>query len=139
MPRQLKYQVHESPEELQVLMHQQSAARSKERLQALYLYRSGLGSTVPELALLLGRSVPTIRRWLSIYRSHGLSGLLAPPIRTGRPRVLSPDILEKLREYLAHPDVHRSYKQIQSQLQTEYGVEIPYKTLCRIINSELRK
>ncbi len=33
------------------------------------------GVSVPSLALTSGVSVPTLRRWLRLYRAHGVSGL----------------------------------------------------------------
>jgi putative transposase len=45
----------------------------KERVQTLYLLKTGQVETVQHLAVVLGRSRITVQRWLKLYRQGGLS------------------------------------------------------------------
>lgn len=139
MPKLSKLQVAESPKQLRAMMREQSLARAKERLQALYLYTSGLAPTAKDIARLLGRSAVTVRRWFKLYRDGGVANLLAQPVRTGRPRILSQEAQAKLRERLSRPEGLESYKQLHRWLQEECGIEIHYKTLFRIVQQELQR
>jgi hypothetical protein len=60
----LKIEITESEETLKTLVHHQSSARHKERLQMLYWLKKGQVTTRLELSNLLGRGESTIYRFV---------------------------------------------------------------------------
>ncbi|WP_009634368.1 helix-turn-helix domain-containing protein [Synechocystis sp. PCC 7509] len=65
MGRPFQVEIAESREKLDKNLKQVRTASSKERLQMLYLLKSGQVSSRKELASLLGRDQATITRWRS--------------------------------------------------------------------------
>ena len=76
MSRTLHIEITESAEELKRIMNEQTRAKFRERLQILYLIKTGLFASLQELADHLGRSKSVIVKWLKLYRTQGLVGLL---------------------------------------------------------------
>lgn len=112
-------------------------ASSKERLQMLYLLKSGQVSSRKELASLLGRNQARITRWLRKYKEQGLKGLLEvkfPPGKVGIGRGLA---LERLKQRLQEVEGFHSYGQIQQWIQKELGLVIAYKTVYQLVRYEL--
>ncbi|WP_193197781.1 hypothetical protein [Nostoc sp. MG11] len=58
-----KVEILESAEELHNLLRQQKTALGKERIQALYLLKTGQVKTIQDLAVMLGRGRVTVQRW----------------------------------------------------------------------------
>ncbi len=82
MGRPFQVEIVESQEKLEKDLKQVKTASSKERLQMLYLLKSGQVNSRQELASLLGRDQATITRWLRKYKDDGLKSLLevkSPP------------------------------------------------------------
>ncbi len=65
MGRPFLLEIAESQEKLEKDLKQVRTASSKERLQMLYLLKSGQVNSRKELASLLGRDQATITRWRS--------------------------------------------------------------------------
>ena len=85
MSRPFQVEIVESCEVLEKAFKSARTASSKERLQMLYLLKSGQVSSRKELASLLGRDQATITRWLRKYKEQGLKSLLevkSPPTLT---------------------------------------------------------
>ena len=133
MSRPSTTDIVETSEELKQLMQAQKKPKIKERLQALYLLKSGCATTWQEVANCLGRSKTKIENWLTLYRKIGVFGVLAWNYRGGRPPALSELLLAALREQLSKPQGFKSYGEIQQWLQEQYGVEIPYKTVHQTV------
>ncbi|ELS04589.1 IclR-like transcriptional regulator, partial [Xenococcus sp. PCC 7305] len=70
--------IQESAEELKEKMNQQFQAKGHERLQALYLLKTGQCQQVIEVAAIVGRSRSTVHRWLHTYQEGGLARLIGP-------------------------------------------------------------
>jgi transposase len=136
MPR-LKIEITESSEALKALMNQQKNPRFKERVQALYLLKSGLVQQEIELAAILARGTATIRRWLGTYKRSGLDALLTPSTGAGRPAAIPAAALEKLRIQLNDPKGFESYLHAQKWLKEECGLEVDYKTVHKTIKYRL--
>lgn len=68
--------IQETVEDLKTLMHQQAQTGDKERIQLLYLLKSGQAQTITQAAQMLGRGRATLQRWLAKYQQDGISGLL---------------------------------------------------------------
>ena len=128
----------ETTEELKQLMQAQKKPKIKERLQALYLLKSGCATTLQEVANCLGRSKTTIENWLTLYRKSGVLGVVAWNYRGGRPPAISEPLLAALREQLNKPQGFKSYGEIQQWLHEQYGVEIPYKTVHQTVHYKLK-
>jgi transposase len=130
--------ITETADELKAIMHAQIKAKIKERIQALYLLKAGIVNDISLLADLLGRSESTVRLWFARYRASGLSGVLAWNYHGGKPPALSETILDALRLRLQQPEGFRSYGEIQAWLAQEYGLEIPYKTVHKMVHYKLK-
>lgn len=119
MPSVLKIEIAESERTLKQLLHQQSSARHKERLQALYWLKSGQVTTRLELANLSGRGESTVYRWLQSYRTGGLHALLDIQSSPGKPPMIAGEALDKLKARLSEPSGFESYGAIQQWLWDE--------------------
>lgn len=136
----LPVEISESAEELKSLLGQQREGKRKERVQALYLLKSGQVSDLPTLASLLGRHLATVYRWLERYRAGGLARLLELDyVHSGRPSVLPEAVRAALKARLEDPDRGlASYKEIQAWLAEEFGLEIAYPTVHRLVRYQLK-
>ena len=130
--------ITETADELKVIMHAQIKAKIKERIQALYLLKVGIVNDIGVLACLLGRAESTLRLWFARYQTSGLSGLLAWNYHGGKRPALPEAILDALQLRLQQPEGFRSYGEIQAWLTQEYGLEIPYKTVHKIVYYKLK-
>src|SRR5512134_2015496 len=137
MGRPSKTYIIETAEELKHLMQAQKKPQIRERLQALYLLKSGYSNTLQDVAHCLGRAKTTIENWLTLYRKKGVLGVLAWNYKGGRPAALSEPVLAALRERLSHPRGFKSYGEIQQWLKEHYGVDIHYKTLHQTVHYKL--
>jgi putative transposase len=84
MAKVVKSEITESVQQLKALLIQQRSIGCKERVQALYLLKSGQLPQVIDVAQALGRNLRTVQRWLRHYRTGGLAKLLAPRQGQGR-------------------------------------------------------
>lgn len=133
-------EIAESAEELKSLLGQQREGRLKERVQALYWLKSGQVSDLPTLANLLGRHLATVYRWLERYRAGGLARLLELDyVHSGRPSVLPEAVRAALQARLQDPERgFASYKAVQAWLAEEFGLEIAYPTVHRLVRYQLK-
>ena len=60
------------------------------------------GLTATQIACLLGYDPSTVRRWIHCYQQHGTSAL-ADRLRTGRPRLGSPTLTQRILRLLQQP------------------------------------
>ena len=133
-----KIEITEASAELKRRLQKETRGRLKERLQALYLLKTGQAQNAIELPYLLGRSYSTIKSWLKIYRQRGLNGLLKLQHRGGKSLSLPHPVLAALQERLRTPQGFSDYQAIQAWLMTTYGIDIPYKTLWGIVHNRLQ-
>ena len=68
--------IHESAEQLKLLLSRERQPAKQQRLHALYLLASGQARSRTTVASLLGVSRGTVGRWLTTYAHGGLSALL---------------------------------------------------------------
>lgn len=126
-------EIQESIPELEHLLKRQKKARRRERLQMLYLLKTGQARTRRSVARMLSVHRTTVSRWLNVYEREGLCGLLSIRTRPNNRLSIPPDILHKLEEKLKSAGGFRSYKAIQLWLSNEFGLSLPYKTVHRIV------
>ena len=121
-----KVKIKESEDELRVLLGEQKTASGKERVQLLYLLKSGQVESVSEAACLLGRNRVTLERWLGKYRAGGLVPLLVPHPGRGRKRHIRGEADQKLQQQLRQTDGFDSYGEIQQWLKQQCQVDVSY-------------
>lgn len=138
MVRPFQVEICESQEKLEKVLKQVTTASSKERLQMLYLLKSGQVSSRQGLAEVIGRDRATITRWLRKYKDGGIKGLLEVKSAPGKASLVSGTALERLKQRLQEPQGFQSYGQIQQWLVTELGLDIAYKTVYELVRYRLK-
>ena len=126
--------IHESPEHLLQLMREAQDGFRKQRLNALYLLQSQQANTRQDVAAVLGVHRDTVGRWLKAYEEGGLSGLLTKGKAKGKTPLLPAEVQADLKERLQSPAGFKSYKEIQQFIQDEYGINISYKTVHKLVH-----
>jgi transposase len=119
--------IEESVEDLKTLMRQQTQVGDKERIQLLYLLKSGQAQTVTQAAQLLGRGRATLQRWLAKYQEDGISGLLERHLPPGQVCQIPQAAQAELEQRLSSPQGFGSYKEIQTWLEQEHGHLMSYQ------------
>lgn len=138
MARPLKLSILESQEELEHRLDRQTTATGKERLQMLYWLRIGVVNSRQDLVKLLHKSEATITRWLSMYKSGGLTALLEVKHAPGNSSSIAIDAVSRLKERLKQPQGFSSYKQVQQWLEQECGVTAAYHTVHSLVRYKLQ-
>ena len=138
MSRTLNFTVSETVEELQKLLRSETDVRKRERLQFLFLYKSGLVTSHQQIAALLNRSLPVITKWVKRYMERGLKGLLKMHYQ-GRKnsRIIPAEAVEELTIKLEKVEGFGSYQEIQAWLKEEYAIEVAYSTVHRLVKYDL--
>lgn len=134
----LKLTIPESAEELKQLLHRQTTAASKERLQALYWLKTGKVKTRQDLARLLARGESTVYRWLRRYKQGGLKAMLKVKAAPGRAPKIPPDALNRLKQRLAQPEGFNSYGEVKQWLAQACQVDAAYKTGHQTVRYKLK-
>jgi transposase len=130
--------IHETPEELQQLLHTESDAQRHQRVQTLSFLQTHHARTRKQVARWLGVSRNTVGRWLAAYETGGLKQMLRIAKAPGKVPLLTPAMQQALREHVAQPEGFASYKAIWRWVQQEYGVPIAYKTVHKLVRYHLR-
>lgn len=137
MARTLNLEIQESSEELKQLLDKQTTVQMKERLQALYLLKTGTLCTLQELSSVLVRDPSTIYRWFQKYKQEGLEGLLKPYKSPGKTTTIPLTAMGKLKQYLEENQGFTSYGEIQTWLKVECGVDVSYHVVYRAVHQKL--
>jgi transposase len=132
-----KLEITESEEELKSLLRVQKTASAKERVQLLYLLKSGQAKTVECAASLLGRHRVTVQHWMRLYRTGGLASLLERKPHPGRKHSIPQWAQNALSKRLQDPQGFNSYGEICQWLQTQLGINAPYKTVHQLVHYRL--
>ena len=133
-----KLEIQESQDDLKALLKQQKTVSDRERVQLLYLLKSGQAKTLQQAAELLGRHRVTIQTWARHYRQGGLSKLLSHQPHIGRQSNLPPWAETALKQRLEQPEGFESYEAIRQWLQTALGIVAPYKTVHKWVHYRLK-
>lgn len=131
-------EIQESAAQLKELLSDQTLARQRDRVRALYLRKTGQTPTRRKLAALLGCNESTIYRWFCTYQRQGMSGLLQIKTSLGRPSLLPADVRQQLRQRLQQRQGFRSYGEIQEWLAKECDVQAAYATVHGIVRYKLK-
>jgi transposase len=125
----VRIEIVETPEELKDLMRQEKDAVRQEKLLVLYWLKTKMVDSVLSAAVRLGKHRTTIQRWLSSYRTGGIAELLSQKPRSGRPRIMKAEIVEKLEKELSQPEGFSSYKEVHQWLTNCCDVPVAYRTV----------
>src|SRR4028118_1609332 len=85
--------IEDTVTELKIIMSQQRTVTSRQKVQALYLLKSGLSQSITDVAELVGVHRITVLRLFKQYSEGGLSSLLKLGQLTGRPGAISSEII----------------------------------------------
>jgi transposase len=66
---------------------------------------------------------------LSSYRKGGIEELLLQEPRSGRPKIMNPETVERLSKELQQPEGFNSYKEVHQWLTSCCGVKVAYRTV----------
>jgi transposase len=105
----VKIDIVETQETLKALLLKAEKVEEKEKVQVLYWLKTKTVDSVSAIAVFLGRHRTTVQRWLTSYRQGGLEELLREKKSTGRPRLLTDKIVERLQAELKDPEGFESY------------------------------
>jgi transposase len=130
--------IDETAEELKRLLNAETDVHKYQRLQALYLLQTQQARTRRQVARLLGISRNTVGRWLAAYETGGVSRMITFAKAPGKVPHVPHTVQQALRQRLAQPEGFASYKAIWQWLQQEYGLQIAYKTVHRLVRYKLR-
>jgi transposase len=143
MPKKINISVKESEKELRLLLTKTTTDRVRGRIKALLLLKQNKVDYQSQLATKLGFTEKTIREWLKLYKSEGLSSLLKVRVGGNRDSVLSKKALDFIETQLNNPQTTiTSYVELQQLIEDTLGETINYKTLngyCnRVYKSKLK-
>lgn len=139
MSRVFKLEVLESIETLKSLLKEEKDVRKRERLQFLFLYKSGQIKTRQALGRLLNRSHFAIGQWADTYRAKGLRGLLHLNYRGGNLAPSIPvEVQWQLKDRLARPEGFASYRAIQLWLKETHELDVPLSTVHGTVKYRLK-
>lgn len=130
--------IHESAQQLKLLLSHERQPDKQQRLHALYLLASGQARSRTTVASLLGVSRGTVGRWLTSYTHGGLSTLLDVYVPTGRAPALAPDQLAQLHAALDRPEGFASYGAVQQWIANTLGVAMGYHAVYKLVRRKLR-
>jgi DNA-binding transcriptional regulator YhcF (GntR family) len=130
-------QVTEELTDLKFLLKKENKSWIKQRLQMLYLLKSKQVTTILELSSILAVNRNTVGRWLALYEKGQLSELMEMRKPKGRALSIPLDTLDKLKDELKKADKFKSYKDIQDWLKENHDLDIPYKTVHKIVKYKL--
>ena len=125
----VKINITETEEEIKALLGKVKDVHRHEKLQAIYWLKTQTVETVSSIAVRVGKHRTTVQRWLSTYRQGGMAELLSHKKRSGRPRIINPETLDRLEKELQEPEGFSSYKEIHQWLTSCCEVEVSYRTV----------
>lgn len=126
-------EIKETVAQLKDLLAKQKTVAAKERVQLLYLLKTGHGQTISQTAEIMGRNRVTLHKWIRQYKTSGIEGLLKQQSSPGRPRTI-PNWAEKaLNKRLQEPLGFNGYQEIVEWLEQNLGVNSCYKTVHKLV------
>ena len=129
-------EITENVEDLKRLLRQAKKKHEVQRLNVLYLLKSGQAKTRLEVAGLLGVDRGSVDTWLEAYETGGLEKLLKRGYAPGRLPILTESQQAVLRKALEKPEGFDSYVQIQVYIAETFGVEMNYKTVYAMVHDK---
>ena len=134
----VKVEIRETEEELKALLRKEKDVTCYEKLQVLYWLKTQMVDSVLSAAVRLGKHRTTIQRWLSSYRSGAITELLSQKPRSGRPKIMNAETIEKLEKELSDPEGFTSYKEVHQWLTSCCSLRVAYRTAHQWAKHRLR-
>ncbi len=143
MLKKIQITVLESEQELRLLLTKTTTDRIRGRIKALLLLKQNKVDYQSQLASKLGFTEKTIREWLKLYESEGLSSFLTVRVGGNRDSIISNKALQFIETQLNNPQTTiTSYVELQQLIEDTLGETVNYKTLngyCnRVFKSKLK-
>ena len=129
-------EITESVEDLKGLLRQAKKKHEIQRLNVLYLLKSGAAKNRIQVAKLLGVDRTSVGTWLAAYETGGLAKLLKRGYAPGRVAILTEQQQEVLRKALEKPEGFHSYVQIQDYIAQTFGVKMNYKAVYAMVHDK---
>lgn len=130
--------ITEDSDELKQLMLSCPSVYQRERVQALYLLKSGQCNTLEKIARIIGRDKSTILRWLDCYRDSNLDSLLEENTSRGRKAIVPDYAAEELKSLLSQSKSFSSYEEVRQWLEKNYNLNVKIDTV-RVLVERLDK
>jgi putative transposase len=131
--------IEDTVTELKIIMSQQRTVATRQKVQALYLLKSGFSQSITDVSEVLGVHRITVQRWLKQYSEGGLSSLLKLGQSTGRPRAISSEIIAGIsRKITAESCEFKSHKEIARWVEENYQVSVKYQTLHKQVRYRMK-
>lgn len=130
--------ISESAEELKGLFTYEHSAKRRNRLHLLFLIRSGEVRSREEAAARLSVHRNSVWGWLKDYQAGGLAQLLR--IGTTGPKPVQKSLPARVFDALeqrVEAEGFAGYTHAQEWLRTEYGCDVPYSTVHKLIRYRL--
>lgn len=130
--------IKESAEQLKDLLTYEASAKRRNRLHLLFLIRAGQVQSREEAAARLLVHRNSVRGWLEAYKAGGLEQMLRigktgpKPVQKSLPTPVF-NALEKRVE----GEGFSGYTHAQEWLRTEYGRDLPYSTVHKLVRYRL--
>jgi transposase len=130
--------INESAEQLKDLLTYEQSAKRRNRLHLLFLIRSGEVQSRAEAAARLLVHRNSVWAWLEAYRAGGLEQML----RIGTPgpkpvqKSLAAPVFNALEKQV-EAEGFAGYTHAQEWLRTEYGRDLPYSTVHKLVRYRL--
>lgn len=130
--------INESAEQLKNLLTYEQSAKRRNRLHLLFLIRSGQVQSREEAAARLLVHRNSVWAWLEAYKAGGLEQMLRIG-RTGPKPVQKslPVPVFNALEKQVQAEGFAGYTHAQEWLRTEYGRDLPYSTVHKLIRYRL--
>jgi transposase len=130
--------IKESAEELKDLLAHEHSAKRRNRIHLLFLIRSGEVSSREEAAARLVVHRNSVWGWLEAYKAGGLAQMLRIGKTGPKPvqKSLSGPVLSALEKQLKG-EGFLGYTHVQEWLRTEFGCELPYSTVHKLVRYRL--
>ena len=129
-------EITESAADLKGLLRQAKKKHEIQRLNALYLLKSGTAKNRVEVAKILGVDRTSVGTWLAAYETGGLQKLLKRGYAPGRVPILTETQQNILRKALETPEGFTSYVQVQEYIAQTFGVEMNYKAVYAMVHDK---
>ena len=126
----VRIEIVETPEKLKDLMRQEKDVLRHEKLQVLYWLKTQAVDSILSAAVRRpGNIVPQYKDGYLVTLKGGIEELLLQKPRSGRPRIMNPETVERLSKELQEPEGFNSYKEVHQWLTSCCEVKVAYRTV----------
>ena len=129
-------EITECEKELKTRLCTAKKKHEVQRLNALYLLKSGAAKNRTQVADLLGVHRLSVGAWLSVYETGGLEEMLKRGSAPGATPILTEAQKERLREELETPQGFSSYGQIVEFIDKTFNIKMNYKTVYAMVHDK---